>query len=145
MKMAKITVKLFTILASCVIIGCTTNTNSSSKECEEIIQKENSEKIDTATNDCAKLGMSRNVQSIKVFIYEAKENFDKFEKGELKEKGHYYIVFDKNGCLLSSYEIENENNNYYSGYDDTPSVYDNPYYNDNLDMDQQSIEFWNTF
>ena len=39
MKMAKITVKLFTILASCVIIGCTTNTNSSSKECEEIIQK----------------------------------------------------------------------------------------------------------
>ena len=100
--MAKITVKLFTILASCVIIGCTTNTNSSSKECEEIIQKENSEKIDTATNDCAKLGMSRNVQSIKVFIYEAKENFDKFEKGELKEKGHYYIVFDKNGCLSES-------------------------------------------
>lgn len=28
--------------------------------------------------------------------------------------------------------------------DDTPSVYDNPYYNDNLDMDQQSIEFWNS-
>jgi hypothetical protein len=32
------------------------------------------------------------------------------------------------------------------GYDnDTPSIYDNPYYNDNLDMDQQSIEFWNSF
>lgn len=25
-------------------------------------------------------------------------------------------------------------------YDD--SAYDNPYYNDNLDIDQQSIDFW---
>ena len=60
-------------------------------------------------------------------------------------KDDIVFVFDKNGCLLSSYELENENNNYYSGYDDTPSVYDNPYYNDNLDMDQQSIEVWNNF
>ncbi len=27
---------------------------------------------------------------------------------------------------------------------DISCVYDNPYYNDNLDMDQQSVEFWNS-
>lgn len=30
-------------------------------------------------------------------------------------------------------------------YDDSPYIDDCPYYNDNLDMDQQSIEFWNSF
>ena len=29
-------------------------------------------------------------------------------------------------------------------YDDCDSVYSNPYYNDNLDMDQQSQEFWDS-
>lgn len=33
----------------------------------------------------------------------------------------------------------------YNDYDDNPSIDDNPYCNDNLDMDQQSIEFWNSF
>ena len=100
MKGQKSHIKLFTML--CVIIGCTTNTNGSSNGHRETISKENTENKDSATNDCAKLGMSQNVQSIKVSIYEAKENFDKIEKGELKEEGHYYIVFDENGCLSES-------------------------------------------
>ena len=41
-------------------------------------------------------------------------------------------------------EPEEEQEDYYNEYDDTPSIYDNPYYNDNLDIDQQSIEFWNS-
>lgn len=28
---------------------------------------------------------------------------------------------------------------------DFPSVHDNPYYDENLDIDQQSIDFWNEF
>lgn len=56
--------------------------------------------------------------------------------------------------ILCSDFISNEesSDNYYHSYDndygydedDTSSIYDNPYYNDNLDMDQQSIEFWNS-
>ena len=53
------------------------------------------------------------------------------------------FVFDKNGYLVDSYEKEKPEDYYSGGYDDEPSIYDNPYYNDNLDMDQQSIEFWN--
>ncbi len=56
------------------------------------------------------------------------------------------FVFNKSGMLVDFYEIKIPNDDYYysGGYDDEPSVYDNPYYNDNLDMDQQSIEFWNS-
>jgi hypothetical protein len=54
------------------------------------------------------------------------------------------FVFDSNGNLTKNY-AEEEEDDYYETYDDdTPSVYDNPYYNDNIDMDQQSIEFWNS-
>lgn len=88
--MVRITINLFNLFVYFVIIGCTTNTSQGSKECE---------KTDTVTNDCAKFGLSQNVQSVKVLTYKAKENFDKFEKGELEEKGHYCAVFDKNGCL----------------------------------------------
>lgn len=61
-------------------------------------------------------------------------------------KGQEVFVFDCNGNLMESYTKEEyEEDDYYQTYDDdTPSVYDNPYYNDNLDMDQQSIEFWNS-
>lgn len=60
-------------------------------------------------------------------------------------RGQEVYVFDSNGNLMESYTKEEyEEDDYYQTYDDdTPSVYDNPYYNDNLDMDQQSIEFWN--
>lgn len=54
------------------------------------------------------------------------------------------FVFNKSGILVDSYEIEAANDYYSAGYYDEPSIYDNPYYNDNLDMDQQSIEFWNS-
>ena len=48
--------------------------------------------------------------------------------------------FIPNEELSNNYSYDNE----CKGYDDdTSSVYDNPYYNDNLDMDQQSIDFWN--
>lgn len=38
--------------------------------------------------------------------------------------------------LMEHHYIEKDN------LDDWDSVYDNPYYDDNLDMDQQSPEFW---
>ena len=52
---------------------------------------------------------------------------------------------------ISYSTCEEIDNNYYDDIyndddyddDDTSSIYNNPYYNDNLDMDQQSIEFWN--
>ena len=62
-------------------------------------------------------------------------------------KGQEVFVFDSNGNRTKSYtkEEHGEEGDYYQTYDDdTPSIYDNPYYNDNIDMDQQSIEFWNS-
>ena len=65
-------------------------------------------------------------------------------KGELKKENTIYL-FDNKGNLINNYEEEADYHEWhYNGYDDV-SVYDNPYYNDNLDMDQQSIEFWNNF
>ena len=64
-------------------------------------------------------------------------------KGKLVKNDRIY-VFDKEGKQISSHEQENDEDVYYGGYDDEPSIYDNPYYNDNLDMDQQSIDFWNS-
>lgn len=66
-------------------------------------------------------------------------------KGKLV-KDNKIFVFDKNGSQIETYDKPREDDDYYDigYYDDTPSIYDNPYYNDNLDMDQQSIEFWNS-
>ena len=66
-------------------------------------------------------------------------------KGKLV-KDNEIFVFDKNGSQIETYDKPREDDDYYDigYYDDTPSIYDNPYYNDNLDMDQQSIEFWNS-
>ena len=60
--------------------------------------------------------------------------------GKLVRNGEIFL-FDKSGRLIDSYK--QEKNNYYSQSYDDYSIYDNPYYNDNVDMDQQSIEFWN--
>lgn len=75
---------------------------------------------------------------------EVESNF-KGGKGELVRDGEVF-VFDKSGRQIESHEQENEDEDYYDGghEDDSPSIYNNPYYNDNLDMDQQSIEFWNS-
>ena len=54
-------------------------------------------------------------------------------KGELKKENTIYL-FDNKGNLINNYEEEADYHEY-NGYDDV-SVYDNPYYNDNLDMDQ---------
>ena len=59
-------------------------------------------------------------------------------------RGQDIFVFDSNGSLTECYTKEEEGDYYETYDDDTPSIYDNPYYNDNLDMDQQSIEFWNS-
>ena len=63
-------------------------------------------------------------------------------------RGEVVFVFDTNGNCTKYYdkeywEEEDDDDDYQTYYDDTPSIYDNPYYNDNIDMDQQSIEFWN--
>lgn len=66
-------------------------------------------------------------------------------KHEGKDK--FWYRFNERGIIINQGEVdpdESDNYDYDSGYDDTPSIYDNPYYNDNLDMDQQSIDFWNS-
>lgn len=75
---------------------------------------------------------------------EVEANF-KDGKGKLVKNDEIYI-FDKSGSQIDTYDKPRDDDDYYDGgyYDDTPSIYDNPYYNDNLDMDQQSIEFWNS-
>ena len=74
---------------------------------------------------------------------EVKSHFEE-DEGKLI-KGDKVYVFNRIGELVSDYYKENnEGNDYDSLEDNSPSIYDNPYYNDNLDMDQQSIEFWNS-
>lgn len=67
-----------------------------------------------------------------------------FENGKGKlVKDNEIFVFDKNGSQIETYDKPRDDDDYYDigYYDDTSSIYDNPHYNDNLDMDQQSIEF----
>ena len=40
-------------------------------------------------------------------------------------------------------EMENRDN-WNDDSDEYPSIYDNPYYNEDLDMDQQSPDFWDS-
>ena len=77
--------------------------------------------------------------------YDKVEASFKDGKGKLVKDDEIYI-FDKSGSQIDTYDKPRDDDDYYDGgyYDDTPSIYDNPYYNDNLDMDQQSIEFWNS-
>ena len=77
--------------------------------------------------------------------YDKVKNSFKEGKGKLVKDDEIYI-FDKSGSQTDTYDKPRDDDDYYDGgyYDDTPSIYDNPYYNDNLDMDQQSIEFWNS-
>ena len=57
-------------------------------------------------------------------------------------KNNEIFVFDNTGNHIDTY-IRTKEHNYDSYSHDDFNVYDNPHYNDNLDMDQQSIEFWN--
>lgn len=57
-------------------------------------------------------------------------------------KNNEIFVFDSTGNLIDTYIRTKEHNYDSHSYDDS-SIYDTPYYNDNLDMDQQSINFWN--
>lgn len=76
--------------------------------------------------------------------YDEVESGFEDDKGKLVKDGEVF-VFDKKGAQIDTYDQPRDDDDYYDGgYDDTPSIYDNPYYNDNLDMDQQSIEFWNS-
>ena len=77
--------------------------------------------------------------------YDEVEASFKDGKGKLVKDDEIFI-FDKSGSQIDTYDKPRDDDDYYDGgyYDDTPSIYDNPYYNDNLDMDQQSIEFWNS-
>ena len=77
--------------------------------------------------------------------YDEVEDSFKDGKGKLVKDDEIYI-FDKSGSQIDTYDKPRDDDDYYDGgyYDDTPSIYDNPYYNDNLDMDQQSIEFYNS-
>lgn len=69
---------------------------------------------------------------------------------EFERSSNFYIVTNDDLNLLKKkwedYEeyIEMMDNADYDYYDDY-SVSNNPYYNDNLDMDQQDPEFWDWF
>ena len=86
------------------------------------------------------------------------------QDGELSDRKHEYNLFKKyaeiflveknKNITLSPFEIncaENcnciecvgDNSGNISEFGDEVSKYNNPYYNDNLDSDQQSSEFWN--
>ena len=73
--------------------------------------------------------------------------YDEFESSFDHGKGmlikdDYYYIFDRNGHVIDSIDqYRYKNTDDYEGY---TSIEDNPYYNDNLDMDQQSIDFWNS-
>lgn len=55
------------------------------------------------------------------------------------------LIINLQGDIVSRYDQQSdEEYNYQSDYDDTPRIYDNPHYNDNLDVDQQSADFWNS-
>lgn len=66
----------------------------------------------------------------------------------LKELNSVFSLSQDNlNKLASKYsEMIEEDDKYYDDsndyYEDYASAYDNPYYNENLDMDQQSMEFW---
>ncbi len=46
------------------------------------------------------------------------------------------------GDKEAAYWAEDRDNDYHYDYEYEESVSDSPYYNDQLDMDQQSLEFW---
>lgn len=65
----------------------------------------------------------------------------------LNSDSHLFGISGTNNTDDSDDEFSDDSDDfdYYDDYqDDYPSVYDNPYYNDNLDMDQQSSEFWDS-
>ncbi|WP_075557606.1 hypothetical protein [Parabacteroides timonensis] len=51
----------------------------------------------------------------------------------LKEKQRIYIEYSKTLYETNKYSIDSQTDS---------DIYNNPYYNDDLDMDQQSLEFW---
>lgn len=69
-------------------------------------------------------------------------------KTEIMNLEHKKIFFNKLIEPVNDFDEYDEDyveNGYESDYDGgcySHSVYDNPYYNENLDMDQQSAEFW---
>lgn len=76
--------------------------------------------------------------------YDQLESNFKNGSGKLKKEGKIF-TFDLSGRIIDKYDELPDIDDRYDDYpDDTPSIYNNPYYNDNLDMDQQSIDFWNS-
>ncbi|MCH5238425.1 MAG: hypothetical protein J1E95_11630, partial [Muribaculaceae bacterium] len=62
----------------------------------------------------------------------------------IEDDKHWFKFNDKGSIIEQGIEETEIEDDYNSGWDNSPSIYDNPYYNDNLDMDQQSIDFWNS-
>ncbi|QFQ12069.1 WG repeat-containing protein [Pseudoprevotella muciniphila] len=77
-------------------------------------------------------------------LFEYDEDDPDANKGKCQlVKDGKIFVFDENGTLIESYDKEDDYD-YYSYEEPVRNPYDSPYYNDNLDMDQQSQEFWDS-
>ena len=61
---------------------------------------------------------------------------------EDKKKDMLFVNFVDREEFIKSLNVIEENYIEEDDSDDWESIDDNPYYNDNLDMDQQSPEFW---
>jgi hypothetical protein len=67
-----------------------------------------------------------------------------YNDGEVERSYNFYLVTDEDLHQLRE-KWENYQNDMEDERDDYPSVRNNPYYNDNLDMDQQDPDFWDSF
>lgn len=82
-------------------------------------------------------------ETAKFHLYYLELNIVKFYEIEMAKKAQNKVS-ESNWLNLSDEKDYEEYQNYYeSDSIDYDNVMNSPYYNDNLDMDQQSLEFWN--
>jgi hypothetical protein len=65
------------------------------------------------------------------------------EQRQYEEEQERLEEIDRQLARDAEMEMANENN-WGDDSDEYPSIYDNPYYNEDLDMDQQSPDFWDS-
>jgi len=65
------------------------------------------------------------------------------EQREYEEEQTRLDEIDRQLAQEAEMEMENDSN-WNDDSDEYPSIYDNPYYDEDLDMDQQSPDFWDS-
>ena len=67
-----------------------------------------------------------------------------YNKGKTSTKAYKAGTVDELKFSDLAHQEENDDDSYNENYDYDSSAYDNSYYNDSLDLDQQSEDFWET-